>query len=202
MSLPLILSLSIYYNNETNNNLRKGVIKMIKYFMCPKCLSIYKVEFPDIIEMGKDSLLRKTSFTVKVLCNKKIRNPKTKGVYLCKRYAVEIDRRVLYAVQNLNIKGYITEYCCEGHSKYNTGYITFSESMYAMLENLDSPEGWYFESPAKYSYKYDDNGNVSEKMASHFDPRPCIRYKSDDDKSSNDHIYALNRWVDSLPSLI
>jgi len=44
---------------------------------------------------------------------------------LCYGIAHEIDEKLLYAIQNLNIKGYKTVYCCQGHYDGDLAYILF-----------------------------------------------------------------------------
>ena len=64
---------------------------------------------------------------------------------------VEIDDKIASAIQKLNLLGYKTNYCCEGHTdeRYIQAYIVFAwdkdTKVFATL-----PEGWRYDS---YSYK-------------------------------------------------
>lgn len=64
---------------------------------------------------------------------------------------VEIDDRIYKAIRNLNLLGYKTKFCCEGHTDNGSiqAYIFFDwDKGQQMFETL--PEGWLFDS---YSYR-------------------------------------------------
>ena len=64
---------------------------------------------------------------------------------------VEIDDNIYPAIKKLNLLGYKTKFCCEGHNdEYGIqAYIVFDcNKDNKMFDSL--PEGWYYES---YNYK-------------------------------------------------
>lgn len=64
---------------------------------------------------------------------------------------VNIDDRIYEAIRNLNLLGYKTKFCCEGHTDNGSiqAYVFFDwDKGQQMFDSL--PEGWRFDS---YSYR-------------------------------------------------
>ena len=65
--------------------------------------------------------------------------PKCKSKYVD---MIELDPNISKAISLLNKKGYFTSYCCEGHGRYDTGYVVFTNK-YQVLEHLNTlPITW------------------------------------------------------------
>lgn len=59
------------------------------------------------------------------------------------RSLVHIDRGIQEVVATLNLKGYQTDYCCEGHSPDYSTYLSFRRH-YGIAESLPVPEGFKY----------------------------------------------------------
>lgn len=64
---------------------------------------------------------------------------------------VEIDNRMYKAIKNLNLAGYKTIACCEGHTNYGIiqGYILFKWDKDTQMFK-DLPDNWQYDS---YTYR-------------------------------------------------
>ena len=111
---------------------------------------------------------------------------------------VEIDDKIYPAIKKLNLLGYTTIFCCEGHTDNGTiqSYIYFKcNTDDKMFDNL--PEGWYYEyynyRKIKH-YKYNiirsviPNGNKIKKLT-----------KDAKEEIINTNIFNLINWVETLP---
>ena len=131
------------------------------YLFCPSCKSVYFAnQITPIAEDGKFAYWCPSAF-----CSAHIE-------------LVTIDELMILPVVTLNKKGYITEYCCSGHSLRNAcdarGYILFTKGIH--LES--APKGWAIE-----------DGHLG---------RECIRSKLSDLARS---IHNLNKWATELEPL-
>lgn len=180
-----------------------------KYFMCTSCYNIHKLELVISVKTyGKSKAFYNTNLSISnyLRCNhkKKITKAqekliikeyykmKDKGIKIhnpieegCRGSLVQIDKKMIYAVQTLNIKGYETQFCCQGHANNDRANLILKPYYYHMLETICPPVGW--------RYKYDDKIYKPNN-------RVILVYNIED-INDNTYIYNLNKWVDSLPSL-
>lgn len=97
-------------------------------YICLKCNQVYKESMNQIkpIKYGED---KEWLFCPKIDCHGQV---------------VKIDELILPTIIELNKKGYITEFCCSGHSyeeKYTNTYISFASEVVP----LKLPEGFAVE---------------------------------------------------------
>ena len=111
---------------------------------------------------------------------------------------VEIDDRIYPAIRNLNLLGYQTSFCCEGHTDERhtiQAYITFvcdkSEKMFEVL-----PEGWQYES---YNYRKVKHYKYNIIRSIIPDSRQIKRLTTEQkQKIINANINSLIKWTESL----
>lgn len=106
--------------------------------------------------------------------------------YLCKNdrlyvEGIELDPNIAEAISQLNKKGYLTKFCCEGHT-YNgkecsSPYIYFKNNL---DESIELPETW----------KFDSNFNARDVIRSNLDKYSKTKVLED-----------LYEWVDKLEPL-
>lgn len=135
-------------------------------------------------------------------------------MYLEYNYKFECDDKIAPYIVMLNNKGYMTDYCCEGHEEgetisvdsdgktsvviekvYSGPYILFSRisSFDISYMNLGCPENWRIEKT------YSEEFKIVMKY--------CIRRKFSDEEIKNNSMNELvdismkelSKWVDSLP---
>lgn len=103
---------------------------------------------------------------------------------------MEIDDGFAYIIQQLNIKGYITRYCCSGHYGYQT-----------QEPNEDDFTGGYIYFDKPYKFKnipkdvVQDNSHI---LRFNFKSRPNTRERFDE---INKFINNIADWVDELPNI-
>ena len=114
---------------------------------------------------------------------------------------ITIDEGIFESIRKLNLKGYRTNYGCEGHIKPYEGidmqgvmdiYIMFNER----FENI--PEGFQYPRGKKHTdihhtvlYKYVD-GKLLARIDGKYKP-----YNLEEDRLN--HLHSLEKWVDDLP---
>lgn len=78
----------------------------------------------------------------------------------CGGYVVEVDELLLLSIKLLNQKGYITKFCCSGHTYESicNSYISFED--YVELPNL--PKG-YIDDVDRYPEHHTEKTNVIRK---------------------------------------
>ena len=117
----------------------------------------------------------------------------------CHQDIVEIDELMLPTIILLNQKGYMTDFCCSGHSylEYNNPYIAFSDFLVDIFDGeeikdmfKDLPEPWVLEEPnGTYRRMYCWRCKIEEEDV-------IKRYKAIMDAN-----YALLEYVTKLPWL-
>lgn len=98
------------------------------------------------------------------------------------RRLVHIDRGIQEVIATLNRKGYVTEYCCEGHAPNYSTYLTFRND-YGIGEKLPTPEG----------FKYVKRGYQLEAI------RPKKATEEVLAKIKAERIASLLAWAEELP---
>ena len=102
----------------------------------------------------------------------------------CVGYCFEVDELMLEPIKILNEKGYLTKFCCSGHSYLDScvGYIMF-EDFIGDVDKIfkDLPEGWRFDGKDTIRYDLGRNMNGPERLLDIFK-----------------HIEALMIWVEEL----
>ena len=169
------------FGGNTRQWLKRFTSGTIAY-MCPICYNIiyingrydYKITVPFIDEFNFD-----TVFNFECPCCKHM----VKGI--------ELDPNIAKDIRRLNIKGYKTKFCCEGHvsnkeDKYNRGndpYIFFEDGIIIPEDIL--PESWYIDNI------YNEDGNKVD----HFIIRGDIKHYSKK-KILNDLTVMINTLPD------
>lgn len=159
-------------------------------FMCTHCFDVYTVKIPDI-EYDSNQL------RFEVYSDKfKPENCPCCGM---KNSMVYIDKDIVYYIQSLNKKGYITTFCCAGHlnGSYATEpYIRFGPDIKIdKLKPLRS--SWYFDDDIAYG------SVIRAKLNGEMFPY-SISLETDDDINDwlSEHFAVLDdlgEWVSSLP---
>lgn len=115
--------------------------------------------------------------------------------YNCQEsYLVEVDDGIAKSIVKLNLIGYTTKYCCEGHNTKDCldGYVSFEDFNVNQFPSL--PEGWETEHDMHKRLNYSLSAASSNIM------RYDLRYDSPEDKAAVIHkaINNFNSWVDNL----
>ena len=116
----------------------------------------------------------------------------------------EIDENIAYIIQELNLKGYKTMFCCEGHVENDDvltlPYIVFENG----IELPSCPDGWYV---LIFNEWYNEDDNV---LSGHWENiYPDKLSKLDDEKITKNDFYKekfkallnLSEWVEKLKDL-
>ena len=97
---------------------------------------------------------------------------------------IQIDERMQYAIRTLNYKGWVTNYCCEGHWEDNKNGFVYPYIQFELGYNLPSvPIGW-----------------TAKKNGGHFHVSIGLRANSKTELNEKKKIAFdnLNTWVDDL----
>lgn len=108
---------------------------MVKYFYCPSCHHINRVELDYNIKCNDNNLNSALMCTYDCECGGE---------------AVDIDENMVHIIRELNIMGLKTQYCCEGHIKNKfllIPYISFDHTITITTFNFIKfafgiPDGW------------------------------------------------------------
>lgn len=126
----------------------------------------------------------------------------------------EIDVNITPMIAELNRKGFVTKYCCEGHSidydkalgcrhTLERSYIFFDikklPDANALLEVYPLPKPW--QRDISKIYWTDKWGYDTDKVRKDWSNEFIIEVPIEDDTPINDRMVLLRDWVDSLPDL-
>lgn len=96
-------------------------------------------------------------------------------------HGVQIDDLIAPTIQILNLKGYITAWCCSGHVRegFDSAYIQFE---FGGITPEELPSGWFWEEDGHMLYQYESCSpdDLSREIAEVMD--------------------TLSKWAESLPS--
>lgn len=138
-------------------------------------------------------------------------------MFLEYNYIFECDDKIADNIIALNNKGYITDFCCQGHDKdiivevnqdsgkveykeekrYIGAYVLFtrSTSMDITIRNLGKPKNWNCEK----TYDHEFDNVLSYVIRRHYTENEIKKYTIDElvDMSMNE----LKEWIDELPEI-
>lgn len=117
----------------------------------------------------------------------------------CGSSCIEIDDNIYPAIKRLNLLGYKTKFCCEGHADNHILdiYIYFdcmpNEKMFETL-----PEGWTYESytyKKTIHYKYNIIRGIDKSLI-----KKIVKMtKKQKQEIINNRLKSLIKWVNELP---
>ena len=113
-------------------------LKNINY-VCPQCFKTDKVSARIILETDDESLdlfYENENNIIKICTN-------------CNTEMFAIDKNIFPYIIKLNDLGLETIFSCEGHGYDSPAYIAFNSKCNSLIEKLDPPELWYFDTPSK-----------------------------------------------------
>lgn len=187
---------------------------------CPNCFHpfMFKMDFNiSITNTDLDGEHPYVNKSINVLCPKCEQRFDTSAL---------LDPDITEAIARLNMKGYTTKFCCQGHASntrmirydesggifdrpdINKSYIVFSGSdILKVIKKYPLPEGWKIrdvvteeDSDAVISGIDDDFDFDETKFITNIDYANAVMREYEDKYPLEERLSALNTWVDSLPS--
>lgn len=184
---------SSLFDNKSIERNRNGSIETERYgiigLMCPTCFGYDMAEIHDTMSRSNNRTFCNNRLYTFIETTYKMKCPSC-GI----RTFIEIDANIIKTIHILNVKGYTTKFCCEGHydNEYVSrvhlapeAYISFKET--DILEHIHTlPLTWYLDLDSYYSR---DNS--------------CVIRSVDEVAVYNkkEILYDIQNWAKSLPKV-